>query len=89
MIFGCILENQPKFHTKLSLLYFIGPANSYTHTLPMHIGITRLNQVFYFSITSFADHGKSKLRQWGPWKVLYEKYGYEIGPSVSEMSKAY
>ena len=27
----------------LGLFHYIGPANSYTHTLPIHSGITRLS----------------------------------------------
>ena len=34
---------------------FIGPANSYTHTLPIHSAITRLDQLVYISRSSFAN----------------------------------
>ena len=37
-----ILENQPNCHIR-PIFHFIGPANSYTHTLPIHSGITRFS----------------------------------------------
>ena len=47
-------------------LHFIGPANSHTHTLPVHCCINRLADWSAFSRAGFADHVKSRLRQWDP-----------------------
>ena len=41
--------------------------------------------IFLFG-TSFANHVKSQLRQWGTWKALDGWYGFEIIFSVSETS---
>ena len=43
----------------LGLLHFIGPAIilvNYTHTLPIHSAITRLDQLVCFSRARFYDH---------------------------------
>ena len=44
----------------LGLCHFIGPANNYTHTLPIHSAITRLDCLVCFSKVSFADHVNSQ-----------------------------
>ena len=51
------------------LFHFTGPADSYSHTLPMHCCIDRPSWSVRFSKASFADHVKSCLRQWGPWSA--------------------
>ena len=68
----------------LSQLHFIGPANSHTHTLPMHCCIDGLSWLVCFSGAGFADHVKSRLRQWGPWRALDGRYGSDIHPCVGE-----
>ena len=67
-------------------LLFIGPANSQTHTLPVHHCINGLSWLVYFSRPGFADHVKSRLRQWDPWRALDGRYGSDIHPCVSETS---
>ena len=67
-------------------LLFIGPVNSHTHTLSMHCCNTRLSCLVCFSIADFADHVKSQLRQWDPWRALDGSYGSDIHPCVSETS---
>ena len=37
-------------------------------------------------LPGFANHMKSRLQQWGPWRALDERYGYDIHPCVSEAS---
>ena len=34
----------------------------------------------------FADHMKSRLRQWGPWRALDGRHGSDIHSCVGEMS---
>ena len=70
----------------LGQLYFLGPANSHTHTLSMHHCNTRLSCLVCFSRVDFSDHVKSRLRQWDPWKALDGRYGSDIHPCVSEKS---
>ena len=71
----------------LGQLYFIGPANSQTYTLPMHCCIDGLSWLVCFSGAGFADHVKSQLRQSGPWRrILDGRYGSDIHPCVSEAS---
>ena len=70
----------------LGQLHFIGPANSHTHTLPMHCCIDGLSWLVCFSGAGFADHVKSRLRQWGPWRALDGRYGSDIHPCVGEAS---
>ena len=41
----------------------IGPANSHTHTLPIHRCINGLSCLACFFSTGFADHVKSQLKQ--------------------------
>ena len=65
---------------------FIGPTNSYTHTLPMYCCIDMLSWLVCFSAAGFADHVKSRPRQWGPWRVLDGRYGSDIYPYVSKAS---
>ena len=69
----------------LGLLHFIAPANS-THTLSVHCYIKRLSWLVCFSRAGFADHVKSRLRQWGPWRALDGRNGPDIHPCVSETS---
>ena len=68
----------------IGLLHFIAPANSHTHTLLVHCCINRLNWLVCFSRAGFANHVKSRLRQWGPWRALDGRYGPDIHPCVSE-----
>ena len=67
-------------------LLFIGPANSHTHTLPVHCCINGLSWLVCFSRHGFADRVKSRLRQWDPWRALDGRYGYDIHPCVGETS---
>ena len=39
--------------------------------------------------TSFADHVKSQLRQYDPWRALYGRHGSKIDTSSHEMSLSY
>ena len=68
----------------LCQFHFIGPANSHTHTPSMHCCNTRFSCVVCFSRANFADHVKSRLRQWNPWRVLDGRYGSDIHPCASE-----
>ena len=70
----------------LGQLHFLGPANSHTHTLSMHCCNTRLSCLVCFPRVDFADHVKSRLRQWDSWRALDGRYGSDIHPCVSEMS---
>ena len=70
----------------LGWLLFIGPANSHTHTLSVHCCINGLSWLVCFSRTGFADHVKSRLRQWSPWRTLDGRYGSDIHPCVGETS---
>ena len=73
----------------LGQLHFIGPTNSHTHTLPdvpVHCCINELSWLVYFSRAGFADHVKSQLRQWDPWRALDGSYGSDIHPCVGDMS---
>ena len=67
-------------------LLFIGPANSHTHTLPVHCCINGLSWLVCFSRHGFADRVKSRLRQWDPWSALDGRYGSDIHPCVGETS---
>ena len=67
-------------------LLFIGPANSHTHTLPVHCCINGLSWLVCFSRHGFADRVKSRLRQWDPWRALDGRYGSDIHPCVGETS---
>ena len=51
------------------LFHFIGPADSHTHTLPVHCCIDRPSWLACFSRAGFANYVKSRLEQWGPWKA--------------------
>ena len=68
------------------LFHFISPADSHTHTLPVHCCINRLSWLVCFSRAGFADHVKLWLRQWGPWRALDGRYGSDIHLCVSETS---
>ena len=70
----------------LDLLYFIGPANSYTHTLPFIVALPGLAYTGLLFKGSFANYVNSQLRKWGPWRALHRKHGSEIYPSGSETS---
>ena len=48
----------------LGLFHYVGPADSYTHTLPVHCCIDRPSWLVCFSRAGFADHVKSFLAQW-------------------------
>ena len=48
--------------------------NSHTHTWLVYCCIGRLSWLVCFSGAGYADHVKSWLRQWGPWKALDSKY---------------
>ena len=67
-------------------LLFIGPANSHTHTLPVHCCINGLSWLVCFSRHGFADHVKSRLRQWDPWRALGGRHGSGIHPCIGETS---
>ena len=67
-------------------LHFIGPANSHTHALSMHCCITGLSWLVCFSRTGFADHVKSRLRQWDPWRALDGRFWVWYSPCVGETS---
>ena len=43
----------------LGQLLFIDPANSHTHTLPVHCCINGLSRLVCYSRAGFADHVKS------------------------------
>ena len=79
-----ILENWPCTH--IWPIAFIGPANSHTHTLPVYCCINGLSWLVCFSRAGFADHVKSRLRQWDPWRALDGRHGSDIHPCVSETS---
>ena len=70
----------------LGLFHSIGPPDSYTRTLSMHCCIDRLSWLVYFTGADFADHVKSRLRQWGPWRGLDGRYGSHFHPCVSKTS---
>ena len=65
---------------------FIGPAKSYTHTLPIHSVITRFDWQVCFSRASFTDHANSRLRQQDPWRALHGWHGFKIDPGGGETS---
>ena len=77
-----ILENWPKCHTRPTP--FIGAANGYIHTLPIHSSITRLCWLLCFYRVGYADHVKSQQVHWVPWRVLNRRHRYEIYQSGSE-----
>ena len=53
----------------LGLFRFIGPANSYIHTLHNTVPLPSLvNWSAFLELRSFADPVNSQLRQWDPWK---------------------
>ena len=66
--------------------HFVGPANSHTHTLSMHHYNTRLSCLVCFCRADFADHMKSRLRQWNPCRALNGRYGSDIQPCIRETS---
>ena len=69
------------------LFHFIGSANNYTHTLPIHNGITKpIGWLVCFSRANFANYVQSQIRQWGSWRALHERHGSENDPSGSETS---
>ena len=70
----------------LGQLLFIGPGNSHTHTLPVHCCINGLSWLVCFSRPGFADHVKSRLRQWDRCRALDGRYGSDIHPCYGEMS---
>ena len=84
LICDWILENRPCTH--IWLIVFIGPANSHTHILPVHCCITGLSWLVGFSIHGFANHVKSRLRQWDPWRALDGRHGSDIHPCIGETS---
>ena len=67
-------------------LLFIGPAKSHTHTLPVHCCSYGLSWLVCFSRHGFADHVKSRLRQWDPWRALDGRHGSDIHPCIGETS---
>ena len=67
-------------------LLFIGPANSHTHTLPVHCCINGLSWLVCFSRHGFANRVKSRLRQCDPWRALDGRHGSDIHPCVGETS---
>ena len=81
-----ILENRPCKHINFGQLLFIGPANSHTHTLPVHCCINGLSWLVCFSRHGFADHVKSRPRQWDPWRALDGRHGSDIHPCIGETS---
>ena len=62
----------------LGLFHFIGPANTYTHTLHIRTAIIRLGWLVCFSRVTFADPVNSRLGQWDPWRALHGRHGCEI-----------
>ena len=64
-------------------MLFIDPANSHTHTLPVHCCINGLSWLVCFSRHGFADHVKSRLRQWDPWRALDGRHGSGIHPCIA------
>ena len=52
----------------------------------MHCCIVGLSWLVCFSRADFADHVKSRLRQWDLWRALDGRYGSEIHPCVGETS---
>ena len=70
----------------LGLFHFVGLANGYMHTLPIHNAIIRLGWMIWFSRMSFADYVNSWLKQWVPWRAPHGRHWSEIHPSGSEMS---
>ena len=70
----------------LGQLHFIGPANSHIHALSMHCCISGLSRLVCFSRAGFADHVKSRLRQWDQWRALDGRCGSDIHPCVGETS---
>ena len=79
-----ILENRPCTH--IWPIAFYWPANSHTHTLPVHCCINGLSWLVCFSRHGFADRVKSRLRQWDPWRALDGRCGSDIHPCVGETS---
>ena len=67
-------------------LLFIGPANSHTHTLPLHCCINGLSWLVCFSRPGFANHVKSRMRQWDPWRALDGWNGFDIHPCYCKTS---
>ena len=67
-------------------LHFIGLTNGHNHALPMHYCIDGLRWLVCFYGAGFADHVKSRLRQWSPWRVLDGRCGSDINPCVGEAS---
>ena len=61
-------------------LHFIGPANSHTHALFMHYCIIGLSWLVCFFRAGFADHVKSRLRQWDAWGHYMEGMGLVFTP---------
>ena len=70
----------------LGLFHFIGPANSYSHTLHIHTAIIRLVWLVCFSRATFADPVNSWLGQWDPWRALHGRHGCEIHPRDRDTS---
>ena len=66
----------------LGLFCFIDPADSHTHTLPVHYSINRPNWLVCFSRAGIANHVKSWLGQWGLWWVLYGRCESDIPPVI-------
>ena len=58
-------------------------ANGYTCTLHIHIAITRVGWLVYFSRANFADPVNSWVNS---WRALHGRDGSEIQPSDREMS---
>ena len=56
------------------------------YTLPIHCCIDGLRWLVCFSGVGFADHVKSWLIQWGPWRALYGRKWSDIHPCISEAS---
>ena len=77
-IYNCDWILKTDRNVTLGLFHFIDPADSYTHTLPVHCCINRLSWLVCFSRAGFADHVKSRLRQWGSWRALHGRYGSVI-----------
>ena len=53
---------------------------------PCTVALTGLADWSAFSRAGFANHVRSRLGQWGPWRAPYRRYGSDIHPRVSDMS---
>ena len=60
------MENRPKCHTCMAYSILLPHMYSYT-SYPCTVALPGLAD---WSALSFADHVKSQLRPWDPWRVL-------------------